>query len=298
MNSAYRVIFSKVRNALMVVNELSSSVQKGKGCTTVESTSRQKTSFWIVGGVLAAFASLSATQASAAGLETENLLGFQNVVHQVTGVNQDYFGGTHRYSDQHIQATDQIFSGNQLRAEEQVKSDAQGGALYLFSSGATQHENTRYSFTDVTFANNLVYTTSNQDNRASAIGGALVIKGGETTFTNTVFNGNTAQAADTNKNTSSSSAYGGGTAAGGAIFADSTRNTYNYKATLTFSATENGLVSSGNTVKSGVEHPFTDGYTTKVPTAGGFLFMDRDPELPAVYYSRDFGRSVSGLKRS
>lgn len=28
------------------------------------------------------------------------------------------------------------------------------------------------------------------------------------------------------------------------------------------------------------------------------LFVYFNPELPAVYYSRDFGRSVSGLKRS
>lgn len=268
MNRNFKVVFNKARGALMAVNECTSLVQ-AKGTKTV---------------VAAALAVLAAGSAAAddVTLNTKTLDSWSNVKYEVTNKNQDYFGGNHSYGDQHVVAKGIEFSGNQLLALEKKlgsgnAADAQGGVMYLYSSGTTaKHENTRYTFDNVVFKNNAVLTESNQGNRPAAYGGALMIKGGETTFKNTVFTGNMATAAGTDANDSDKKAAGGGSAAGGAVFVDSTRNTHNYKATVNFEVTEDGLVNSGNTVKSGLEKPFTDGYTTKIPTAGGFLFMDRD----------------------
>ena len=266
MNKTFKVVFNKVRGALIAVNEATSSVQK-KGTKTV-----------VAAAVLSAVCG-AATAADGDTLQTTTLTDRSNETYDVTNKNEDYFGGKSNYST-HVTAKNVTFSGNKLLATQEKlgdgAADAQGGALYLHSYGKTKHENTRNVFENVKFENNAVRTESNQGNRAAAYGGALVIKGGDTAFKDTVFSGNTATAASQKPNTSGSSATGGGSAAGGAVFVDSTRNAYNYKATVTFDVDTDGLVNKGNTVSSGLAKPFTDGYSTKIPTAGGFLYMDRD----------------------
>ena len=266
MNRTFKVVFNKARGSLMVANEATSSVQK-KGAKTIIAAA-------------AAVLMTASAQAQTASLETTNITeGWSNVTYNVTNKNEDYFGGQHSYST-HVTASDVVFSNNTLQALQSElgtgAADAQGGALYLYSHGNTYHDNTLNTFTNVRFENNSVVTESNQGNRPAAYGGAVLIKGGETTFKNTVFIGNTAEAKSEKPNATSNSDKGGGSAAGGAIFADSTRNKFNYKSTLKFVVDVDGLVNSGNTVKSGLEKPFTDGHDTKIPTAGGFLFMDRD----------------------
>ena len=270
MNKTYKVVFNKVRGALMVANEVTSSVQK-KGTKTVLAV----TAALAMGSVMAQASTETPTENV---LSTITLEGWSDVSYNVTNNNQDYFGGQHSYGN-HVTASDVVFSNNKLWATEENlgsgAADAQGGAMYLYSYGETEHENTVNTFNNVRFENNSVRTESNQGNRPAAYGGALLIKGGTTTFTNTVFIGNTATAAGNVVNTTDKAEYGGGSAAGGAIFVDSTFNDYDYLATLNFEVTQDGLINSGNTVSSGLDKPFTDGYTTKIPTAGGFLYLDR-----------------------
>lgn len=266
MNRTFKVVFNKARGALMVANEATSSVQK-KGTKAV-----------VAAAVTMAF---SAGMLHAAPLPTKEIAeGWADTTYEITNKGEDYFGGKHSYGNTNVVVSNAVFSNNHLLATTEKlgegAADAQGGVMYLYSHGGSQHDNTVYQFSNVRFENNSVLTESNQGNRPAAYGGALTIKGGTTTFTNTVFVGNTATAASNAENTTGNSSSGGGSAAGGAIFVDSTQNTYDYEATLNFEVTQNGLVNSGNTVSSGLEKPFTDGYTTKIPTAGGFLFMDRD----------------------
>lgn len=228
------------RNFKVVFNKARGALMAVNECTSLVQAKGTKTV------VAAALAVLAAGPAAADVVKLDTVTldeGWSNVKYEVTNENDDYAGGQHSY-DKHVVAKGIEFSGNQLLAlKDKLGSgaaDAQGGVMYLYSYGkGPEHENTRYTFENVVFKNNAVVTESNQGNRPAAYGGALMIKGG-------------------------------------AVFVDSTRNTNNYKATVNFEVTENGLVNSGNTVKSGLKKSFTDGYTTKIPTAGGFLFMDRD----------------------
>lgn len=57
----------------------------------------------------------------------------------------------------------------------------------MYLNAHTQNaENTINYFENIKFENNLVKTESNQGERASAYGGALLIKGGTTTLKNTI----------------------------------------------------------------------------------------------------------------
>lgn len=259
MNNSYKVVYNKARGALMIVNELTSSIQK-KGTKSVIA----------MGAVLA----LTGVAQNVAALETVTLEGWSDNTQEVKTQEDNWAGGSHYYT-KNVTAVDVVFANNSLLAKGDTGTDAQGGAMYL--NAHTQNaENTINNFENIKFENNLVKTESNQGTRASAYGGALLIKGGATTLKNTIFTGNKAEATSTLANSTSSSQYGGGSAAGGAIFIDSTlNNPNNHPATLKFVVDTDGLISSGNTVSSGQQKPFTDGWNTKVPTAGGFLYMDR-----------------------
>lgn len=265
MNQTFKVVFSAARGALMVVNELTRSVQ-GKGTKTV---------------VAVAAAALCGV-AAAEDLHPNTDLTLEGHFNQTQNSNKNCFGGDYSYSRTNVTAVDQVFDGNYLGyIDEKETPDAQGGALYLNAqhaeNGGTviKYENTVNHFERVVFSNNTVRTNSNSGNRPSAYGGAVTLKGGTTTFLNTTFTGNKAIAEDTTANTSSNAAYGGGSAAGGAVFVDSVRNKQNFRASVIFSATTD-ITNTGNTVQSGLKGSFTDAYGTKVPTAGGFLYQDRE----------------------
>ena len=258
-------VFSAARGALMVVNELTRSVQ-GKGTKTV---------------VAVAAAALCGV-AAAEDLQPNTDLTLEGHSNQTQNSNKNCFGGDYSYSRKNVTAVDQVFDGNYLGyIDEKETPDAQGGALYLNAQHAEnegtviKYENTVNHFERVVFSNNTVRTNSNSGNRPSAYGGAVTLKGGTTTFLNTTFTGNKAIAEDTTANTSSNAAYGGGSAAGGAVFVDSVRNKQNFRASVIFSATTD-ITNTGNTVQSGLKGSFTDAYGTKVPTAGGFLYQDRE----------------------
>ena len=265
MNQTFKVVFSAARGALMVVNELTRSVQ-GKGTKTV---------------VAVAAAALCGV-AAAEDLHPNTDLTLEGHSNQTQNSNENCFGGDYSYSRTNVTAVDQVFDGNYLGyIDEKETPDAQGGALYLNAqhaeNGGTviKYENTVNHFERVVFSNNTVRTNSNSGNRPSAYGGAVTLKGGTTTFLNTTFTGNKAIAEDTTANTSSNAVYGGGSAAGGAVFVDSVRNKQNFRASVIFSATTD-ITNTGNTVQSGLKGSFTDAYGTKVPTAGGFLYQDRE----------------------
>lgn len=265
MNQTFKVVFSAARGALMVVNELTRSVQ-GKGTKTV---------------VAVAAAALCGV-AAAEDLHPNTDLTLEGHSNQTQNSNENCFGGDYSYSRTNVTAVDQVFDGNYLGyIDEKETPDAQGGALYLNAqhaeNGGTviKYENTVNHFERVVFSNNTVRTNSNSGNRPSAYGGAVTLKGGTTTFLNTTFTGNKAIAEDTTAKTSSNAAYGGGSAAGGAVFVDSVRNKQNFRASVIFSATTD-ITNTGNTVQSGLKSSFTDAYGTKVPTAGGFLYQDRE----------------------
>ena len=265
MNQTFKVVFSAARGALMVVNELTRSVQ-GKGTKTV---------------VAVAAAALCGV-AAAEDLQPNTDLTLEGHSNQTQNSNKNCFGGDYSYSRKNVTAVDQVFDGNYLGyIDEKETPDAQGGALYLNAQHAEnegtviKYENTVNHFERVVFSNNTVRTNSNSGNRPSAYGGAVTLKGGTTTFLNTTFTGNKAIAEDTTANTSSNAAYGGGSAAGGAVLVDSVRNKQNFRASVIFSATTD-ITNTGNTVQSGLKGSFTDAYGTKVPTAGGFLYQDRE----------------------
>ena len=270
MNKNLKVIFNKARGSLMVVNELTKSTASRSSKTVIAAA---------VIGTLS-----GSIYAETSPLETVTLdQGWSNENHSITTDEynkQYYFNGFHQYFNKNVVAQNLTFENNKLQALTETlgaskATDAQGGVMYLASTGSTEHPNTKNSFENVTFKNNSVLTQSNQGNRPAAYGGALLIKGGDTTFKNTTFNGNTAISESDEQNKTDTAKWGGGSAAGGAIFVDSTINTNRYSANINFEVNIDGLVNSGNTVKSGLEKPFTDGYTTKIPTAGGFLYMDR-----------------------
>lgn len=225
MNNSYKVVYNKARGALMIVNELTSSIQK-KGTKSVIA----------MGAVLA----LTGVAQNVAALETVTLEGWSDNTQEVG----NWAGGSHYYTT-NVTAVDVVFANNSLLAKGDTGTDAQGGAMYL--NAHTQNaENTINYFENIKFENNLVKTESNQGERASAYGGALLIKGGTTTLKNTIFTGNKAEATSTLANSTSSPQYGGGSAAGGAIFIDSTLNKpNNYPATLKFVVDTDGLISSG-----------------------------------------------------
>lgn len=115
MNQTFKVVFSAARGALMVVNELTRSVQ-GKGTKTV---------------VAVAAAALCGV-AAAEDLQPNTDLTLEGHSNQTQNSNKNCFGGDYSYSRKNVTAVDQVFDGNYLGyIDEKETPDAQGGALYL-----------------------------------------------------------------------------------------------------------------------------------------------------------------------
>ena len=121
---------------------------------------------------------------------------------------------------------------------------------------------TKVTFSNMKFTDNTVKNTGTSAKTSDTSGGAAVfIKGSDVTFNDVGFTGNTV--------TSESGALSNG----GAVFVDSTRNTHNYDASVTFNVSKD-MAYTGNKV-TGVSNKYSDTYGNIATTSGGFLYMDR-----------------------
>lgn len=144
--------------------------------------------------------------------------------------------------------------------------DGEVGRYYIYTNGdyaatETDKPKTKVTFSDMNFTNNTVKNTATTAKTGDAGGGAAVfIKGADVTFNNVRFTGNTV--------TSESGALSNG----GAVFVDSTRNTHNYDASVTFNVSKD-MAYTGNKVTGA--STYSDTYGSIATTSGGFLYMDR-----------------------
>ena len=169
MNSAYRVIYSKARNALMVVNELTSSVQK-KGVKTV-------------------VAATAALIASSSGIAAEVIItGDHSNNHKIASSSAitDRFGGALHGTAFTIQ--DATFTNNSVSPAENntVTYDTRGGAV--FSIG-------RVDIANSTFAGNKASSNNNTNPNYWAFGGAVNIDGWNGSISGSTFKNNSADMA-------------------------------------------------------------------------------------------------------
>lgn len=140
------------------------------------------------------------------------------------------------------------------------------GRYYIYTNGdyaatETDKPKTKVTFSDMNFTDNTVKNTGTSAKTGSSSGGAAVfIKGADVTFNDVGFTGNTV--------TSESGALSNG----GAVFVDSTRNTHNYDASVTFNVSKD-MAYTGNKVTGA--STYSDTYGSIATTSGGFLHMDR-----------------------
>lgn len=141
------------------------------------------------------------------------------------------------------------------------------GRYYIYTNGdyvATEADKpkTKVTFSNMNFTDNTVKNIATTAKTSDTSGGAAVfIKGSDVTFNDVGFTGNTV--------TSESGALSNG----GAVFVDSTRNTHNYDASVTFNVSKD-MAYTGNKV-TGVSNKYSDTYGSIATTSGGFLYMDR-----------------------
>ncbi len=146
------------------------------------------------------------------------------------------------------------------------RGDGEVGRYYIYTNGnyaATEADRpkTEVTFSNMNFTDNTVKNTGTSAKTGSTSGGAAVfIKGSDVTFNDVGFTGNTV--------TSESGALSNG----GAVFVDSTRNTHNYDASVTFNVSKD-MAYTGNKVTGA--STYSDTYGNIATTSGGFLYMDR-----------------------
>lgn len=301
MNSTFKVVFNKARGALMVVNEITSSVQV-KGTKTVVAAA---VSALVAGGAMAstepglkdgvftwdnptvvsssANISIRGANAQLTGVPKyqANTIVISNG--SFTGADAGFFAFA---GSQNVTIKDTKFSGSQDTAlffnghkhsDPKVTVDATGFAkstatfdnVTFEKNHATGNEGVAggalyiYDKVDMSFKNGSFKGNSISCNDKQAYGGAAVVKSGKVVFEDVLFENNVA--------TSKS-----GIATGGAILVDITTGIKdNGKVTagdVTFKITKD-MTYSGNNVVGG---PATgDTYGWYAYTGGGFLFLDR-----------------------
>ncbi len=150
--------------------------------------------------------------------------------------------------------------------KNEKRGDGEVGRYYIYTNGnyaATEADRpkTEVTFSNMNFTDNTVKNTGTSAKTGSTSGGAAVfIKGSDVTFNDVGFTGNTV--------TSESGALSNG----GAVFVDSTRNTHNYDASVTFNVSKD-MAYTGNKVTGA--STYSDTYGNIATTSGGFLYMDR-----------------------
>lgn len=301
MNSTFKVVFNKARGALMVVNEITSSVQV-KGTKTVVAAA---VSALVAGGAMAStepgLKDGVFTWDNPTVVSSSANISIRGANAQLTGVpkyqantivisNGSFTGASAGFfafaGSQNVTIKDTKFSGSQDTAlffnghkhsDPKVTVDATGFAkstvtfdnVTFEKNHATGNEGVAggalyiYDKVDMSFKNGSFKGNSISCNDKQAYGGAAVVKSGKVVFEDVLFENNVA--------TSKS-----GIATGGAILVDITTGIKdNGKVTagdVTFKITKD-MTYSGNNVVGG---PATgDTYGWYAYTGGGFLFLER-----------------------
>lgn len=306
MNANYRVVWSAVRKALMVVNELSSTGHAGSVAAAAS------VAVMLGAAALPAQAAVDVNQVCQDGkcvLENITENGSSSLILQgphtasnssannasIILSNSSFSNGQNGYAVQ--------FSGSQTIAITNTKFEKNTGAIWFVGHNkatekdpainATDFLASDITLTNVDFVNNTktgsggaVYAygkanahmtggsfdgnsvTETQEN-GQAHGGAMVVKSGTWTFENVAFNNNVAKATGDKA-----------IATGGAILVDHTTgiqdNGSNSVGKVIFDISKD-MTYSGNRVESESSNPGNT-YQWYAYTSGGFLFLDRASE--------------------
>lgn len=304
MNANYRVVWSAVRKALMVVNELSSTGHAGSVAAAAS------VAVMLGAAALPAQAAVDLNKVCQDGkcvLENITENGSSSLILQGPNTpsnssanyssiilsNSSFSNGKNGYAVQ--------FSGSQTIAITNTKFEKNTGAIWFGGHNkaeqgdpdidATTFPASNITMTNVDFVNNTatgsggaVYAygkanahmtggsfDGNSVTQANnqAYGGAMVVKSGTWTFENVAFNNNVAKATGNN-----------GYATGGAILVDITtgiqENESNSVGKVIFDISKD-MTYSGNRVVSESSDPGNT-YSWYAYTSGGFLFLDRASE--------------------
>lgn len=304
MNANYRVVWSAVRKALMVVNELSSTGHAGSVAAAAS------VAVMLGAAALPAQAAVDLNKVCQDGkcvLENITENGSSSLILQGPNTpsnssanyssiilsNSSFSNGKNGYAVQ--------FSGSQTIAITNTKFEKNTGAIWFGGHNkaeqgdpdidATTFPASNITMTNVDFVNNTatgsggaVYAygkanahmtggsfDGNSVTQANnqAYGGAMVVKSGTWTFENVAFNNNVAKATGNN-----------GYATGGAILVDITtgiqENESNSVGKVIFDISKD-MTYSGNRVVSESSDPGNT-YGWYAYTSGGFLFLDRASE--------------------
>ena len=166
MNKSFKVVFSKARSALMVVNEATSSIQ-AKGTKTVIATA--------AAAMLAGGAAATTTDA------TLVITNAANINPQTTTVGQKYLKDGQVFQDLTIAAP--------------TNTTGYYGALYVYVNGVSGANNSAVTVSGLKFLNNTTYTKAaeGKNNALYGQGGAAAVYHSNIKFVDAQFTGNTAQ---------------------------------------------------------------------------------------------------------
>lgn len=292
MNKNYKVVFSKARGALMVVNELTSSVQ-AKGTKTVIAGA---VASLVAGGAMAAEPSLNGGVFNWDGAESRTSTSIYASDKQVSSV-PTYANVTEVNitdgSFKPVYGSALAFAGTQkITIKNSTISGAQNSALFLNGHKGNSNvtadgfSNSIVVLDNVTIKDNqssaggglymygkaemTVNSGSFEGNKAlsnkkndQAYGGAAVVKSGKVVFKDVLFKDNVAEASN-------------GYATGGAVLVDITtsikENGKDSVGDVTFKITKD-MTYTGNNVVGSNDAGNTYGWYAY--TSGGFLFLDR-----------------------
>lgn len=244
MNQTFKVVFSAARGALMVVNELTRSVQ-GKGTKTVVAVA-------MVGGL--------AMAGNAQALVNESVEQFQNGFSGLE-LTKDVF----KISESLSTDTGAVYKDN-VRASD---SNMVFGTIFYTASDAAQEFT--LSFNQAVFEGNVVRGTRSSD--ATVVGGVAMIKGTSSTdagvtFTDSVFRNNRAEGKSTMM------------VGGGALYLDAAKNnTVGTRGATALIRTTTDLVYSGNDVSASDNGRWYELYGSLGQSGGGFLYLDRKARM-------------------
>ncbi len=265
MNKTFKVVFNKARGALMVANEVTSSVQK-KGMKLVVATSlaglslaAQSATAVVINGTSEQYddqtfdkveivnttmmikegANVVINNSSFKNISSVN--GYGSAIWLYANYNQLKNDATQTYSTAKLELNNVEFSNN---------SGSMGGALFVYPQSTTNMAGG--SFTG---------------NSATNAGGAIFFKGGTATFTDVSFNNNKAE------NSTANGIVGGAVLVDITSNKDTKKNKFEYIGDVTFKITKDMTYSGNNVV--GAETIATDTYGYWAYTSGGFLFLDR-----------------------
>ena len=292
MNKSFKVVFSKARGALMVVNELTSSVQ-AKGTKTVIAGA---VASLVAGGAMAAEPSINGGVFNWDGAESSTSTSIYASDKQVSS-SPTYANVTEVNitdgSFKSVPGSALAFAGTQkITIKNSTFSGAQNSALFLNGHKGNSNvtadgfSNSIVVLDNVTIKDNqssaggglymygkaemTVNSGSFEGNKAlsnkkndQAYGGAAVVKSGKVVFKDVLFKDNVAEASN-------------GYATGGAVLVDITtsikENGKDSVGDVTFKITKD-MTYTGNNVVGSNDAGNTYGWYAY--TSGGFLFLDR-----------------------